>query len=306
MNQASLEEIIRENPDLFRGGNVNLLGEAEVEGTRGEIRDRRRADRDQALRDTSSGALEMARYLPYIGDAIDVAEVRQAARTGKDFSGEEASPEVLAGMSAAGLLVPNIIEKPLKRGFRAIKNALRRGDKAIPGKEAMRAVKGPVSRVTGPTNRPGDLPIFRKTDGVFQPVFDEMVETGRAFDRMKVGIDPNVKYSIEDLGEVSERKIVRVRTEDGPSQIFYRSTGYAGKVMPDGSGTQGLWQPFGGLTDGRPAGLPEGWFMKTGKFYPDGTPTGQAHGFDDYYGSESFKAISDQIDSEFMLKNKRR
>ena len=46
--------------------------------------------------------------------------------------------------------------------------------------------------------------------------------------------------------------------------------------------------------------------MKTGKFYPDGTPTGQPHGFDDYYGSESFKAISDQIDSEFMLKNKRK
>ena len=122
-NQAELEGIIRENPDLFRGGNVNLLGEAEIEGTRGEIRDRREKNRKKALKDVSGGALELARYLPFIGDAIDIAEAGSSVRTGKDLYGNEASPYALAGMTAAGLLVPNIIEKPAKASMRALKRS---------------------------------------------------------------------------------------------------------------------------------------------------------------------------------------
>jgi len=123
MNQASLEEIIRENPDLFRGGNVNLLGEAEVEGTIGEVRDRREKNRKKALKDVSGGALELARYLPFIGDAIDIAEAGNSVRTGKDLYGNKASPYALAGMTTAGLLVPNIIEKPAKASMRALKRS---------------------------------------------------------------------------------------------------------------------------------------------------------------------------------------
>jgi len=123
LNQAALEDIIRENPDLFRGGNVNLIGEAEVEGTREEVKNRRERNRREALKDVSGGALELARYLPFIGDAIDVAEAGNAVRTGKDLYGEEASPYALAGMTAAGLLVPNIIEKPAKASMKALKRS---------------------------------------------------------------------------------------------------------------------------------------------------------------------------------------
>lgn len=123
LNQSALEDIIRENPDLFRGGNVNLIGEAEVEGTREEVKNRRERNRREALKGISGGALELARYLPFIGDAIDVAEAGNAVRTGKDLYGEEASPYALAGMTAAGLLVPNIIEKPAKASMKALKRS---------------------------------------------------------------------------------------------------------------------------------------------------------------------------------------
>tara|TARA_R100000479_G_scaffold26946_1_gene10357 strand:+ start:10976 stop:11857 length:882 start_codon:yes stop_codon:yes gene_type:complete len=166
----------------------------------------------------------------------------------------------------------------------------------VPFDEAIKVARSPRSRVTSTGGAPGDLPIYRKTDGVFYPVWDEIIQTGREFDRMGVGIDPDVNYSIEDIGEVSGRKIVRVRAEDGTSQLFYKSTGRAGKVMPDGRSTAGMWQPFGGITDASSKGMSNQWFIKKSR-----ENVGEPHGFEDYYGSESFRAVSDQIDDEFAL-----
>lgn len=136
LNQASLEDIIRENPDLFRGGNVNLIGEAEIEGTYGEVNQRRRRRKQEFIEDLPNVGgevtFELARMLPLLGDAIDVAEVGKAAATGKDFYENEASPEALAGLAAAGLLVPNIIEKPLKRAFKPLKRLFSKADNVSP------------------------------------------------------------------------------------------------------------------------------------------------------------------------------
>ena len=80
-----------------------------------------------AVRDSGQqfgrAATEAARFVPVIGDAIDAAEVYNAYDTGKDFRGEDADYKMLGGMSAAGLLLPNIIEKPAKVGFRALRKA---------------------------------------------------------------------------------------------------------------------------------------------------------------------------------------
>lgn len=140
LNQELLEQVIRENPDLFRGGNVQLLGEAEVEGTTGEVMRRRRRNRRQAIRDAKRASLETARYLPFVGDAIDAAEIVNAASTGRDFEGGEASPEELSAMMAAGLLIPNVIERPARAGYRAIKRALRKGGDAFDYSTASRKV----------------------------------------------------------------------------------------------------------------------------------------------------------------------
>lgn len=64
---------------------------------------------------------EMARFLPVIGEGIDAAELAKVAATGEDFYGEEQDPALFAGMTAAGYLIPNILEKPLKSAWRAVK-----------------------------------------------------------------------------------------------------------------------------------------------------------------------------------------
>ena len=199
---------------------------------------------------------------------------------GQIASGDFGSGSGNVALGALSLLLPGTLPK-------------------VPFDEAVKVAKSPRSRVTSTGGAKGDLPIYRRTDGVFDPVYDEIIQTGREFDRMGVGINPDVNYSIEDIGEVSGRKIVRVRTEDGTSQLFYKSTGGGGKFMPDGKSTAGMWQPFGGITDGRSRGLPDGWFIKGSK-----GNNGARHGFEDYYGSESFRSLSNQIDDEFALADK--
>ena len=140
LNQATLEEIIRENPDLFRGGSMQLLPEAEVEGTYGEVNERRGRRRREVIEDVSNEAkeigFELIRMIPFLGEAIDVAEVGYAEKTGKDFYGDEASPEALAGIGVASLLLPNIIERPLKKAGRAIKRAFKAAPEEAPVKKS--------------------------------------------------------------------------------------------------------------------------------------------------------------------------
>ena len=66
-------------------------------------------------------AFEAARMSPGGGELIDAAEFMKVAMTGEDFYGEEQDPALFGGMTAAGYLIPNILEKPMKSAWRAIK-----------------------------------------------------------------------------------------------------------------------------------------------------------------------------------------
>lgn len=57
--------------------------------------------------------------LPFVGEALDVAEASKVAATGEDFFGEEQDPMLFGGVTAASLLIPNMIEGPIK----VLKNA---------------------------------------------------------------------------------------------------------------------------------------------------------------------------------------
>ena len=106
---------------------VNLLPEAEVGGTPTQYE-----EADLAASVLRGGALagrEALGMVPIVGEALDVAELSQIARTGKDFYGDEADPTMYAGMTAAGMLVPNIVERPLKALGRGAKRFFKFGKK---------------------------------------------------------------------------------------------------------------------------------------------------------------------------------
>ena len=91
---------------------VNLLPEAEVAGTPTQYKDRDLAS--AVLRGGALAGREALGMVPFVGEALDVAELSQITRTGKDFYGDEVNPAMYAGMTAAGMLLPNIIERPAR------------------------------------------------------------------------------------------------------------------------------------------------------------------------------------------------
>jgi len=77
------------------------------------------------------------------------------------------------------------------------------------------------------------------------------------------------------------RSTVEVELPDGSTQLFYKSSGKAGKSGAGvGGTTEGLWQPYGGH-----ANIPnvKDWFIKD-------------KGYKDWYGSKSFRNISGNLD----------
>jgi hypothetical protein len=119
---------------------VQMLNEAPVEvlGNR---------DRDlaaDALNVLGVAAREGLGLLPVVGETLDAAEVAHAAKYGTDYYGGKVSPELLGGLTAAGYLVPNIIERPLKAlggavkgGYRVIKNKFPSGLERLAPKAGM-------------------------------------------------------------------------------------------------------------------------------------------------------------------------
>jgi hypothetical protein len=88
-------------------------------------------------------------------------------------------------------------------------------------------------------------------------------------------------------GTYAGRPIVEVRMPDGTPEFFYKSSGWAGK---EGAGlkgtTEGQWQVFGGFSD-----VPntKDWFIKDS-------------GYKDYYGSNTFKGMAENLDNALIQK----
>jgi len=140
----------------------------------------------------------------------------------------------------------------------------------------------PIRQLDAPTN----YGTVKVDDGTIQTALDAMKAQGKYADDVGYSIDDLVGSDIQYLGDVSGRTIVNVPLPDGKSQLFYKSSGLAGKRGSGVGGTsEGLWQPYGGhasVSDFPGRGYVENWFIKDS-------------GYADYYGSESFKNIANKL-----------
>lgn len=110
--QEALKEVVKDDvmTDPY-GRPINvMLPEAEVSTLGNKDRDLAK----DALDFLGGAAFETARTAPILGDAIDIAEVLGAYVTGKDLYGDEVNPNAQFGLTAAGLLIPNVLERPVK------------------------------------------------------------------------------------------------------------------------------------------------------------------------------------------------
>lgn len=79
-------------------------------------------------RDLSKDFLEALRYgagaVPILGETLDYAESAYANKYGTDFFGRPMHGPLNAGITTAGIVVPNVVEKPIKTGVKVVKKAL--------------------------------------------------------------------------------------------------------------------------------------------------------------------------------------
>lgn len=91
-------------------------------------------------------------------------------------------------------------------------------------------------------------------------------------------------------GTYSGRPIVEVKMPDGSSEFFYKSVGDpakggAGKIFGNKT-TEGMWQPFGGFSN---TPTTKNWFIKDA-------------GYKEYYGSNTFKGMAENLDDALKKK----
>ena len=108
-----------------------------------------------------------------------------------------------------------------------------------------------------------------------------MKKLGQALDANNFDVSTLTKDNITFKGRSGGRTVVEVDLGNGQKQLFYKSTGSAGKAGSGvGGSTEGLWQPYAGHS--RSAGS-KGWF-------------GKDAGYKDWYKSKSFNDISGNLD----------
>ena len=192
------------------------------------------------------------------------------------------------GYAQLGGSVRNLIKKAGPKVMKYLDNLFSKTDDVVKSTPAIAKQKGlyemlPIKKLDSPTHY-GTIDI---DDGTITNVLDAMKAQGKYADDIGYSIDDLVGSDIQYLGDISGRTIVNVPLPNGKSQLFYKSTGLAGKKGSGVGGTsEGLWQPYGGHASvrGFPGhGYVDNWFIKDS-------------GYADYYGSESFKNIANKLD----------
>ena len=88
-------------------------------------------------------------------------------------------------------------------------------------------------------------------------------------------------------GTFAGRPLVEVKMPDGSSEMFYKSSGWAGKKGNAANGTtEGMWQVFGGHAD---TPTTSKWFIKD-------------KDYQNYYGSNTFGSMANNMDNALMKK----
>ena len=112
-----------------------------------------------------------------------------------------------------------------------------------------------------------------------------MKNTGKTLDNMNFDASSLINKNVINHGSVHGRQVVEVALPNGQTQLFYKSSGLAGKSGKGVAGTtEGLWQPFGGHATTNIGGNNiDNWFIKDA-------------GYENFYGSNSFRDISGNLD----------
>ena len=237
---------------------------------------------------------DIANFAPIAGELIDGKELVKDLIAG-DYGG--------AALNAAGFALPFVPGSLVKKGVKKVmdyirrqpgaEEAMKKGEELMSGSKTARqmSVKNPgaptgVNPATGYKydmdilDVENPIPSFTKAD-LDKVEIPRMKKLGQTLDAGNFDVSTLTKDNITFKGRSGGRTIVEVDLGNGQKQLFYKSTGSAGKAGSGvGGTTEGLWQPYAGHSNS--AGS-KGWF-------------GKDAGYKDWYKSKSFNGISGNLD----------
>ena len=253
------------------------------------------------VEETASQVQDVANFAPVTGEIIDAKNAVKDLIAG-DYGG--------AALNAAGFAIPFVPGSLVKKGAKAImkylrktpgaEDAIKKGTKILDeGGSTGSKSKGGVDAGVNPNKAPtgvnpntgykydmdvldvdNPIPSFTKAD-LDKVEIPRMKQLGKNLDANNFDVSTLTKDNITFKGRSGGRTIVEVDLGDGQKQLFYKSTGSAGKAGAGAGGTtEGLWQPYAGHSNS--AGS-KGWF-------------GKDAGYEDWYKSKSYNDISGNLD----------
>tara|TARA_Y100000593_G_scaffold93796_1_gene190063 strand:- start:3634 stop:6093 length:2460 start_codon:yes stop_codon:yes gene_type:complete len=192
-------------------------------------------------------AKTVAEWSPGTGEIMDAGHVINDLSKG-DYTG--------AALSAAGFMLP-----------------------IVPGTAVKKLAKHVKSKFSGKILKHGKVPPAQQHEYA-DSIVKGFTNVGKKLDDTNFDATKLTKDNIKVLGEQYGRPIVEVDIGGGKTQMFYKSTGTAGKLNEAGKSTSGMWQPYGGHMDRVNA---KDWFIK-------------GEGYKNFYGSKSFRDIAGNLD----------
>ena len=241
----------------------DLMQDHQIANQLGVSVDELRGNKNLTYDDVELGAS----FLPYVGEAIDAKNTIKSLYEGNYLD---------AGLNAAGFLIPFVPGKALVKGW---KKLFGKSDEVVDATKKVAKTTDDV--VTTPKWSRGVTHYGDAGPEGIQNALAGMKSQGKYLDDMNFDASTLIGKNIVHHGPHHGRQVVEVALPNGRTQLFYKSSGLAGKSGKGVAGTtEGLWQPYGGHAK---TSRTDNWFIKDA-------------GYEDYYGSKSFKDIADQLD----------
>ena len=181
------------------------------------------------------GISEVVRMLPFAGEVVDTYELGKVAATGEDVYGEEQDPTTFAAMTAAGYLIPNVLEKPLKSAWRAVKKFPAK----MPKKE-FRELKGPEKEQVRQNLIQAHNEVYDPADGLI-PVNVRQLSSLMSGSKLENAVGKDGMIQVSQIENLINSKDVPAAEKEALQEALFRTrsrAGYAtglepGSPLPD-------------------------------------------------------------------------
>lgn len=170
------------------------------------------------------GIAEVVRMLPFAGEVIDTYELGKVAATGEDVYGEKQDPRLFAALTAAGYVIPNVLEKPLKSAWRAVKQFPAK----MPKKE-FRELMGPEKEQVRSNLIQAHKEVYDPADGLI-PVNVRQLPSLMSGSKLENAVGKDGMIQVSQIENLINSKDISAAEKEALQDALFRTRSRAGSA----------------------------------------------------------------------------